>query len=267
MSDFERVKRLARNVRGQDYVVGDVHGHFSLLERLLEQAGFDCNRDRLLSVGDLIDRGPESLRAREFLSQPWFHAVRGNHEQMMLDAVLGDGGADLLMRALWYQNGGEWFEGIAEGEKAGLIAAIRKLPYLLSVDLPNGGQAAVAHGDLPANDWERSVAAVADAEGQGPLLEQILWSRRRAGWVQRRLDGREGRWTRKRISLAGIERVFFGHTPMPVAVSCGNTRWIDTGVFLPRGRLSIVSLVDDQLWSISADDGKIFREWRVLADR
>ncbi len=41
--------------------------------------------DRLLSVGDLIDRGDGSHRCARFLAQPYVHAVRGNHEDMLLD--------------------------------------------------------------------------------------------------------------------------------------------------------------------------------------
>ncbi len=79
------IRRLQDNNRGKDYVVGDLHGCFSLLERLLEAVDFDPNCDRLFSVGDLIDRGPDSLRCLELLAEPWFFAVQGNHEYMLLD--------------------------------------------------------------------------------------------------------------------------------------------------------------------------------------
>ena len=49
----------ANNV-GIDYICSDIHGHFSLLESQLEKVGFDPDKDRLFSLGDLIDRGDES---------------------------------------------------------------------------------------------------------------------------------------------------------------------------------------------------------------
>ena len=55
------VARYARNVTsGRDLVVGDVHGEFSTLEHALEALDFQPGKDRLFSVGDLIDRGPRS---------------------------------------------------------------------------------------------------------------------------------------------------------------------------------------------------------------
>lgn len=67
---------LSRNTQGRDFVVGDIHGEFSLLESALESISFDRERDRLICCGDLIDRGPESHRALEFLLKPWFYSMK-----------------------------------------------------------------------------------------------------------------------------------------------------------------------------------------------
>ncbi len=55
------------NLSGKDYVVGDIHGQFHKLENLLYEKGFDVNKDRLFSAGDLVDRGEEGP-ARSLLS-------------------------------------------------------------------------------------------------------------------------------------------------------------------------------------------------------
>jgi len=39
--------------------------------------------DQLFSVGDLVDRGPESHRVLEWLARPWFFAICGNHDFMV----------------------------------------------------------------------------------------------------------------------------------------------------------------------------------------
>ena len=52
--------RFAQNIAGRDFAVGDIHGCFTELQRGLDAIGFNPNTDRLFSVGDLVDRGPES---------------------------------------------------------------------------------------------------------------------------------------------------------------------------------------------------------------
>ena len=55
----QRFLKVPRNALGRDFAVGDVHGCFTRLQQGLDQLGFDPTRDRLFSVGDLVDRGPE----------------------------------------------------------------------------------------------------------------------------------------------------------------------------------------------------------------
>jgi serine/threonine protein phosphatase 1 len=69
------IARFAPNTRGRDFAVGDIHGAFRALQIALDAIGFDCAADRLFSVGDLVDRGPESARVTEWLDKPWFHAI------------------------------------------------------------------------------------------------------------------------------------------------------------------------------------------------
>ena len=70
MNPSPLIRRFARNPLGRDLAVGDIHGYFSRLEQTLNQAGFDPARDRLFSVGDLTDRGPDSTAVLEWLAEP-----------------------------------------------------------------------------------------------------------------------------------------------------------------------------------------------------
>lgn len=81
------VLRMGRNRSGRDFVCGDIHGCFGALNSALCAHDFQPDRDRLFSVGDLVDRGPDSPSAFSWLDKPWFFAVRGNHEEMALDAA------------------------------------------------------------------------------------------------------------------------------------------------------------------------------------
>lgn len=72
------------------YVIGDVQGCYTELQQLLEQVDFNPQRDRLGFVGDLVNRGPDSLAVLRFiknLPEPW--VVLGNHDLYLL--VIGYG--------------------------------------------------------------------------------------------------------------------------------------------------------------------------------
>lgn len=61
------------------WVVGDLHGCRAQLDAQLQKRDFDKQQDLLLSVGDLIDRGPDSPGCLALMQEPWFRCVRGNH--------------------------------------------------------------------------------------------------------------------------------------------------------------------------------------------
>jgi serine/threonine protein phosphatase 1 len=84
--------------------IGDIHGCRKTFVRLLEKVRL-VSSDTLYLLGDYVDRGPDTkgvietimrLQRQGFDLRP----IRGNHEQMLLDAVCADS------RDLWLDNGG-----------------------------------------------------------------------------------------------------------------------------------------------------------------
>lgn len=73
------------------YVVGDIQGCYEPLCRLLEVIKFDSARDTLVSVGDLINRGPNNLGVLRLLRSlgSQFRAVLGNHDLNFLAVEAG----------------------------------------------------------------------------------------------------------------------------------------------------------------------------------
>jgi calcineurin-like phosphoesterase family protein len=65
-------------------IVGDVHGCTAELEDLLEQLCFAEGRDRLIFVGDLVVRGPDSRGVLALARRLGARVVRGNHEGKLL---------------------------------------------------------------------------------------------------------------------------------------------------------------------------------------
>jgi hypothetical protein len=69
---------------GRTIIVGDVHGCREELELLLDDVGF-ASGDRLVFVGDLVARGPDSRGVLDIARQTGALIVRGNHEQKLLE--------------------------------------------------------------------------------------------------------------------------------------------------------------------------------------
>lgn len=93
---------------GLTYVIPDLHGRLDLLEkalsRILEHAGNQTSR--VVTLGDYVDRGPNSRGVIEFLMQWSFPnlqliALKGNHEAMMWEAC-----NHLVEAEWWIENGG-----------------------------------------------------------------------------------------------------------------------------------------------------------------
>lgn len=256
------LKHFAANTDGRDYVVGDIHGHFELLEALLAYVGFDTTRDRLFSVGDLIDRGPESDRVTAYLAKPWFYAILGNHETMLLNVapVVMQGHLDSYGEARWRRNGGAWYFDLDRPEQEAIYSAIAPLPAAAEIVLRNGARAGLIHGDL-SSSWSqlRETRGATTKPANPHQVEDLVWSRELAHSVAYNVIYDMD----YNVAIRGIDVVFFGHTPMRKPVRAENTRWLDTGA--GNGNwLSLAELaVEGRVWSMAALDQLVTEGWAI----
>ena len=223
------IARFSHNESGRDFVVGDIHGMFAHLRSLLDEIGFDTQVDRLFSVGDLVDRGPDSASALEWLEQPWFHACRGNHEQFAIDSV------DPEQYDLWVNhNGGEWWLDLDEASHARFREAFANLPLAMEVETASG-MVGIVHADVPPlMTWSRFIELLQARDRDAALY--AIWSRNRV----------QSNVSRGPVS-GGVERVYCGHTPTRSTISIENVHYIDTGAVYARhgyagARLTVVQI-------------------------
>ncbi len=141
------------------YAVGDVQGCQEALASVLAQASFDRARDRLWLVGDLINRGPDSLGVLRFVRALGASAtvVLGNHEMHLLAVAEGVRvlkRTDTLDPVLQAKDGAE------------LIEWLRQQP-LMHTD-PDLGFCMV-HAGIPPH-WDLPTAAALAREAEAWLL-------------------------------------------------------------------------------------------------
>lgn len=185
------------------FAVGDVHGCDIALETLLEQMEL-TSADRLIVLGDVIDRGPDSCRVVEMILDAGNSCrtdfVMGNHEQMLLDSLhnpailqswLGWGGAEAL------ESYGGHLDDIPD-EHLDFFAAA--LPYV---------------------ETDSDICVHANLEPGVPLEQQT------ADWLRwQKITGQE-------LPHESGKRIVCGHTPMPGDIPHTLDGWvmIDTGAY------------------------------------
>lgn len=218
------IKRFEKNQHGRDFVVGDIHGEFFLLERKLREIGFDKRYDRLFAVGDLIDRGPRSDEAVYYVMQEkWFHSVKGNHEQLLIHAL---DPLDPQARSIHFCNGGGWFYGLPEVEQQCIAAVFDDLPLAIEVET-DWGTVGIIHAEVPHDDWNYFKANIED---------NLVRFESTALWKRSRID--RGKTSR----VGGIDAVYCGHSYVEKYTVLGNVHCLDTGACFDGGHLTIVQI-------------------------
>lgn len=206
------VKEIPWNCKGFDYVVGDIHGQFSNLEKKLKSIGFNPSADRLFCCGDLVDRGEESPRVTEFLQKDWFFSVRGNHDEFVLRSFFNEEGFD-NNRWAGEVNGGSWWFDLDQEKKSEIAYMIAKLPYVIELETFRG-PVIIVHANLPFfMNWDSAKDKIKTDEITRHFIQ---WNRDRAHH-------------KKDEVIKGIYKAYFGHTVFPEVTTFGNCTFMDTG--------------------------------------
>ena len=209
--------RPSRSGGPATYVIGDIHGCLRPLRRLLRKAD-PQPEDRLIFIGDYIDRGPESREVVDYLLDLSFPTIflLGNHERMLLDFL--------------------------EGEDE-------------DVFLANGGQATLrSYGgdpdDIPQSHLGffrglRSMYETADYlfvhAGIRPMIPLAEQDVRDLLWIRQEFFQFRGRFPKP---------VVFGHTPLRQVLMADDRIGIDTGCVY-GGRLTCLKLPEREVIQVA----------------
>lgn len=259
------------------YAIGDLQGCLAPLMQLLGEIGFSAGRDRLWFVGDLVNRGPESLETLRFVRSLGDRAVTvlGNHDLHLIIVAEGFG----------RRQKSDTLDGILGApDREELLAWLRQRPMLHVED----NHVMVHAGLLPTWDVARSQALAAEVEAalRGPHyreLAQSLYGNQPDCWNDS-LSGHDrlrvvvNAMTRLRICTAegrmdlsfkgkadGVPRGYLPWFEVPGRRSAGSTvvcgHWSALGLKIAPGLLALDTgcLWGRQLTAIRLEDRRVFQ--------
>ncbi len=150
------------------FAIGDIQGCYSELEQLLDRINFDPSEDSLWFAGDIVNRGPESLKALRYVRNLGDQAITvlGNHDMHLLAMAHSDEprlkSKDTLAEILDAPDAGE------------LLEWMRYRPFLHHDD--DLGYALVHAGLPPQWDMKESLVHARELEAvlQGPDFRDFL---------------------------------------------------------------------------------------------
>lgn len=144
--------------------ISDPHGHFDEFEELLSSISYNKGKDRLLVLGDAIDKGPKPYEMLRRVMEPDVEFILGNHEVMMLEALDGKWREEPMkasFRCDWLHNGGsETLEALENNttpaEREEIREFLETTPAYRIVSAGGKPFMLVHGGFFPKEDWGSS---------------------------------------------------------------------------------------------------------------
>jgi len=177
------------------YVIGDIQGCYPQLEQLLDIIQFDPTQDKLWSVGDLVNRGSDSLSTLRFFKSLGKRAkvVLGNHDMHLLAVAHGNRER--------YKTNKDTLEPILQAEdRDELIDWLRHQSFL---HYDSQYKVAMVHAGLPPQ-WDLNIAQNCAKE-----LEDMLRSKKAKSFFQDMYGLDDKTWS---PGLKGLSRLRFINT-------------------------------------------------------
>jgi len=236
----------------QTYIIGDVHGEFDTLQKLVKELPQNID---IIFVGDLIDRGKQSRQIIEFVRKNNHACVLGNHEELMINYGTSftktyPNSSNPSFMHTWYNSGGSetlFSYGLLKYSTQGLLCVkdkdamkqfkddvkwLKTLP--LYIELPqmiNNKPVVISHASC-ADVWHHHN----NKDGKETFKEYALWNRKDP---------------KPESEIYNI----FGHTPVEFGVEIGDHfANVDTGCYIKKhgyNELSAFCIETQEVVSVS----------------
>ncbi len=159
-----------------DYLIGDIQGCYKSLQSLLKKIDFSLDRDKLFFLGDVINRGSQSLETLAFIQAHHDNAsmVLGNHDFHLLACTIGN----------IKSNRKDTFDDIINAKNASdLLDFLIQQPLVIERQ-----EALMVHAGIPPN-WDKARVSV-----QAQLVENHLKSENLGSFLTQMYDDKPDKW-------------------------------------------------------------------------
>jgi serine/threonine protein phosphatase 1 len=216
-------------ILARTFVIGDIHSHYDQLIEALNCVNFNIKTDTLISLGDLIDRGPKPIEVIEKLMQlKNFIHILGNHDDWCLQFL---------------KTGNTPFEWISQGGKT-TLDAYKNDPKLIKKHIDFFEKAKLYYIDK-----ERRLFVHGGYNHRIPFDLQI--DNKELIW-DRSLLFTAMEYEQSNLKFNEFHEIFVGHTPTQFIKEStpkkfSNLWMLDTGVFI-SGKLTIMNVETKEYW-------------------
>ncbi len=226
--------------KNRTIIIGDIHGCYDEFKELLLKVNYNPENDRLISVGDLVHKGPKSWKVLKFFYKNKLEVVLGNHDAHFLNFLKGNSssypdGEKILLKC--------------KLSKSKLINWISSWPtYIEASDF------IVVHAALnPAkeNFLKTSTTDMISARYYNVKTAEMIENSKK--YSQNVIPWYHAFDCQK----LNNKKVIFGHWAQPLARFFKNFRCLDTGCCY-GGALTCLILPDDKIVQIKSKQPKKF---------
>lgn len=221
-------------------IFGDIHGRMDQVMDCLNKANYDSAKDIVMSVGDMIDRGPDSIAVvNNFKGHENWYSILGNHEHMVLtpdynNIWLSNGGITTLDELVYYHISISEFQ-----------TQLNSFPYVIYVgDVADTNSFRLVHGEFPLVPDDVLYASLKAASPTSKLVENSVWSRL---VIENRHNKYKLAQAKRTLTSSQIMTTFSGHSIVPDVYNIGCRYYIDTGM----KKLTLIDAHTKEIWSSS----------------
>lgn len=201
------------------YAIGDVQGCFTALLTMLDHIEFDPARDRIYLLGDLVNRGENSLAVLRWAQANAIQGILGNHDLHLLAVAAGHAN---------YREGDTLHEILQAPDREDLIHWLRQLPLAQRVQ----GYVLVHAGLLP--QW-----SVVDALNLADEVSEVLRGAQHSEFLRSMYGNHPAGWNDELTGMDRLRVITNGMTRLRFCTPTGNMNFSAKGepTHAPQGYL------------------------------